>query len=105
MVPFGEIVSVARLGWSALAGLLRFFQRHKRKLTAQEKLQLRNHWKPQFAGYLAKLRLEKLRSDVVIRDMRRMDSYPEIVDSKRISAWFRVGLIDTYERGIMVGLQ
>jgi hypothetical protein len=37
--------------------------------------------------------------------MKRMDSYPQVVESKRISPWFRVNLVDTYERGIMVGLQ
>jgi hypothetical protein len=34
-------------------------------------------------------------------DMKRMDSYPQVVESKRISPWFRVNLVDTYERGIM----
>jgi hypothetical protein len=105
MIEFGGILSLARFGWSVVSGSWRFLHRHKRTLTSQDKLQLRNKWKPQFADYLGKLHLEKLRSDVVIRDIKRMDSYPEIVGRKGISAWFRVDLIDTYERGIMVGLR
>jgi hypothetical protein len=69
MLPFGEIVSLGRLGWSAIFGSWRFLRRHRRSLTSQQKLELRNKWKPQFSAYLAKLNLEKLRSDVVIRDM------------------------------------
>jgi hypothetical protein len=105
MITLAEILSLARIGWSALSGSWRFLHRHERRLTSQDKLKLRNEWKPQFSDYLAKLHREKLRNDVVIRDIRRMDLYPEIQESKGISAWFRVSLIDTYERGIMVGLE
>ena len=46
-----------------------------------------------------------IRRDVIIRDVRRMDKYPEVdSDEKGISAWFRLGLIDTYHRGILVSL-
>lgn len=43
--------------------------------------------------------------DVIIRDARRLDSYPDINDkSKRISPWFKVGFLGLYHRGILVGL-
>jgi hypothetical protein len=37
--------------------------------------------------------------------MKRIDEYPRTDDNaKGISPWFRVGLIDTYEKGVMAGL-
>jgi hypothetical protein len=104
MLSFGDITSLARISWSAASSLWRIVRRHQRNLSAQEKLELRNKWKPQFRQYIAKVTLEELRTDVIIRDMRRMDSYPQIPEGKGISPWFRLSLLDTYGRGIMVGL-
>lgn len=39
-----------------------------------------------------------------MRDMRRVDSYPETNKRRGISPWFRVGLLGTYHRGILLGL-
>lgn len=100
-----EIISLFRLSWDALRGTLRFVQRNKRKLSSAEKLELRNKWKPLFNNHLAELHHKKLTSEVVVRDMKRIDAYPDVSKGRGISSWFRVGLIDTYERGIMVGLR
>jgi hypothetical protein len=105
MITPNDVISYARLAWSAISGVWKFTQRNKRKLTAQQKLELRNKWKPQFKSYLADLRSKGLRTDAIIRDIRRMDTYPNVSKGKGISAWFRVGLTDTYERGVMVGLR
>jgi hypothetical protein len=72
-----------------------------RKLTAQEKLVRHLKWKPLFEAYSAEQRRRNLRLDAIIRD-------PEITDTDRnkgISSWFRVDLIDTYDKGFMAGLQ
>jgi hypothetical protein len=74
----GDIISVLKLGWSGVSRLWKFARRNKRKLTPQQKLELRVKWKPQFADYLTNLFMEQLRGDVIIRDMRRMDTYPDI---------------------------
>ena len=51
-------------------------------------------------------RAKGLRQDVIVRDADRVDVYPDTdPGEKGISAWFRVGLIDTYERGICLGLR
>ena len=34
-----------------------------------------------------------------------LDNYPNTAEKRGISPWFRVGLIDTYEKGIAVGLR
>lgn len=51
-------------------------------------------------------RAEKLRQDVIIRHVDRVDSYPNLdPDEAGISPWFRASLVDTYERGIVLCLQ
>lgn len=50
-------------------------------------------------------RAEKLREDVIIRHVDRVDSYPDSNGKPGISPWFRVGLLDTYERGIVLCLR
>ena len=50
-------------------------------------------------------RAQKLRQDVIVRHVDRVDTYPEIPDGPGISPWFRVGLVDTYEKGIVLCLR
>lgn len=51
-------------------------------------------------------RAMNLRQDVIVRHVDRMDAYPQIDKSDiDISPWFRVALLDTYERGIVLGLR
>lgn len=77
-----------------------------RNLTPEEKIELRQKWKPRFEEEIAKNWRDKLRSDVIVRDVHRMDNYPDIDERARgISPWFRAGLIDLYHRGIVVSLQ
>jgi hypothetical protein len=57
-----------------------------------------------FKEEIQRCRAQKLRKDVVIRHVNRLDSYPDINESPGISPWFKVGLIDTYHKGIKVGL-
>jgi len=104
-IPFlDEAISYGKVGGSIIAAARRWWKARKRRLTPQEKLELRVKWKPQFETWIAEHYREQLRQDCIIRDMKRMDHYPQIAEGKGISSWFRVELIDTYERGIMVGL-
>lgn len=78
----------------------------KSHFTPEEILDLRQKWKPLFEMKIIENQIEKLRKDIVIRDLKRFDSYPNIDDTRKgISPWFRVGLIGTYHKGILVGLQ
>ncbi|MGH9962598.1 MAG: hypothetical protein ACREBC_36700, partial [Pyrinomonadaceae bacterium] len=44
--------------------------------------------------------------DVIVRHVDRVDNYPNIDDQDTgISPWFRVALLDTYERGIVLCLR
>lgn len=72
----------------------------------QERLAIRQKWKPRFEEYLLDRNSKDLRSDTIIRDVKRMDQYPDLDEkAKGISPWFRVGLAGTYHRGIYVGFQ
>lgn len=58
-----------------------------------------------FADAVATTRAEKLRQDAIIRNVDRLDSYPNPDEKERgISPWFRIELVDTYERGIILCL-
>lgn len=77
----------------------------KRKFSPEEKLALRDKWKPLFEEKLLDNYEDGIRRDVIIQDVRRMEKYPETdSNQKGISSWFRLGLIDTYHRGILVAL-
>lgn len=100
-----DVISYGKVAWSLVTHLARWLQRNKRKLTPQEKLDLRLKWKAEFERHLAEQRKEEIKSiEVIIRDVRRMDLYPDVSSGKGISAWFRADLIYTYDHGIMVGL-
>ena len=95
-IPFlDEAISYGKVGGSIIAAARRWWKAKKRRLTPQEKLEQRIKWKPLFEAWVAKHYSEQLRQDCIIRDMKRMDHYPQIAEGKGISSWFRVELIDT----------
>lgn len=71
-----------------------------------EKIALRQKWKPKFEDHIRDNHVRELRSDVVIRDVSRVDHYPDVNEkAKGISPWFRLGLVGVYHRGIYVAFQ
>ena len=94
----GFIYSILKDAWGAL-------RRRRRRLSAAQILELRQKWKPLFEEEIWKTHTQKLRKDVIIRDVKRLDNYPDVDGkAKGISPWFRVGLMATYHKGISVGL-
>lgn len=66
---------------------------------------MRMKWKPEFEEHIRQRQRDKLRSDVIVRDVRRLDEYPKTDDNEKgISPWFRVGLADTYQAGVQLHL-
>jgi hypothetical protein len=106
-VPLLETLPGISLAYRIGRDLLSFALKRSRgrKLTEVQKLELRQKWKPQFDGWLRTQHRDELRTDVIIRDVRRMDDYPEAKEGRGISPWFNVGLLDTYHRGILIGLR
>lgn len=78
----------------------------KAALSNVEIVELRTKWKPVFDEHLALCQRDKLGRDVTVRDIKRLDEYPNIKDeAKGISPWFRAGLVGTNESSILLLLQ
>lgn len=92
------LYSLAKDGIAAL-------RRRKRHLSPSDIVQLRQKWKPTFEARIWETYKNTLRNDVIIRDMKRIDTYPDFDKKKGISPWFRVNLLGTYYRGILVGME
>jgi hypothetical protein len=64
-------------------------------------LQRREKWKREFEEHLPKPNKFGVRCDAIIRDIDRMDLYPNIDEKgKGISPWFKVEIKGLYERGV-----
>lgn len=94
-------------------GLLEFYRRHEgylfkseyKKLTPSELVQHSEKLRKPLHDEILKCRHDKLRKDAVIRHVNRLGEYPDSKNKKKgISAWFKVGLLEMYHEGIMVGL-
>ena len=77
----------------------------RRRLTPEQIIEKRQRWKKEIEERLLDRKRQKLNSDIIVRDMARLNVYPEIEEKRRgVSAWFKAGLIGTYDRGIQLGL-
>jgi len=101
MVEYGLIGA----GYRILKDIISWILNSSRNLNPAEVIELRQKWKKEFEENIWKRRKEGLRTDVIIRDTKRVDNYPDTDDPKGISAWFKVGLMGTYHRGILAGLR
>jgi hypothetical protein len=86
----------------------------KRNLHPEEVIKYRARWKEPFEGKIREIRAADHESDVIIRDIDRLDEYPEtppdhprwqLWRKEGISSWFKAGLMGTYDSGIMAGLR
>jgi hypothetical protein len=76
----------------------------QRSLSNSQIIELRQKWKPLFEKHVWETHRDELTSEIIVRDMRRIDNYPELKKTSGISPWFRAGLVGTYHRGIYAGL-
>jgi hypothetical protein len=68
-----------------------------------EKVKHRETLRKEFEKEFSEIRAKNLRSDVIIRDVDRVDGYPNTSEEETgISAWFRLGMLETYTRGVKV---
>jgi hypothetical protein len=99
-----ELITTSLLYTMAKDGIAAI--RHGRqRLSASEIIARRQKWKPLFQQEIWKTHTDKLRQDAIVRDMKRIDQYPDAEEGKGISPWFRVGLVGIYHRGIYLGLR
>jgi hypothetical protein len=93
------LYGIARDAWAFARG-------RRRILSPSEVIRLRDKWQLIFESKIAERRSKRLRQDVIIRDVKRVDNYPDTAEAEKgISSWFRAGLVGTYHRGIQVGLR
>jgi len=92
--------------YSVAKDFLSYVRGRKRRLTPEQVLERRQKWKKEIEPVLWKRAKDKLAMDVVIRDVKRLDEYPDVTKPNRkgISAWFKAGLTTTYHNGIEVNL-
>jgi hypothetical protein len=103
LVGFVEGIT-ASTAYNVIKDVVGFVYRKIAGHSAAQRLERRAKWKPVFEELILDRRRNNTRSDVIIRDVRRMDRYPDTAKGKGISPWFRVGLVGTYHRGIQVAL-
>lgn len=103
-----ELFTTGLIGpaYNGIKDLYAFARGRRRRLTPVQVLELRQKWKKEVEPILWERSEQKLGMDVIVRDMKRLDEYPDSKDEKpgRISSWFKVGLSSTYHNGIEVNL-
>lgn len=82
----------------------RLFSTEGVERTPSERVRHHEALRVQFREENDRCRAESLRKDVIIRHVNRLDDYPNVKERPGISPWFKVGLLDTYHKGIVVGL-
>jgi hypothetical protein len=90
--------------YSLLKDSVNLILRKQRRLSNSQIIELRQKWKPLFEKHVWEQHRDKLTSEIIVRDMRRIDNYPEAEETRGISPWFRAGVVGTYHRGILAGL-
>lgn len=102
-----EHISVTgiKFWWETLRGFWRFSRRNRRDLSPTKRLELRQKWKQKFEDFFRHSSYEETSTEVIIRNISRIDEYPNNAPPKKgISPWFKVTMVQTYERGFMVCL-
>jgi hypothetical protein len=97
------------IGWLSLAysAIIDFikYRQNKKGLSPEEIVKRRQKWKDEIEEKFQWINDKVGYGEVIIRDVKRNDLYPEIEDKKKgISSCFRVGYFGTYHRGIEIGL-
>lgn len=106
--PYEPYLFVAGFVFAATEAFRRYegrlFKTEGVERTPSERVQHHERLRVLFCEEIERCRAQKLRKDVIIRHVNRLDAYPNVVEQTGISPWFKVGLLDTYHAGIKVGL-
>lgn len=102
-----EYLSFIGVAWDLLKSIFVYFK----PPDPREKLNHRIYIKDKIDKYLYEFNTNRLScedyySDAIIRNIKKIDSYPEIFPNKKgISAWFQVSIVGLYYRGVKVLLR
>lgn len=96
-------VSILKPAAEAVTALWRWLRGRRGGLKPEEIVALRKKWRPVIDERLALAKRDRLGRDVTVKDVRRLDQYPNFDgDTKSISPCFRAGLVGTYDGGIQL---
>jgi hypothetical protein len=99
-------LGLAKPAIEAVGVIFRKFRGRRGALTAEETVAQKYKWKPIIEQWLFECRRDGIGRDVTVRDVKRLDKYPETDENDRgISPWFRSGLVGTYDGGILLLLR
>jgi hypothetical protein len=106
--PFEPYIAATALLFLATEAFRRYegkvFKTEGVERTPAERIRHYDNLRALFKEEISRCRAQHLRKDVIVRHVNRLDSYPNVESGKGISPWFKIGLLDTYHMGIIVGL-
>ncbi|EHH1227697.1 hypothetical protein M2G59_06770 [Vibrio vulnificus] len=70
-----------------------------------EKIKHQEEFRKKLGDYIQNINNEGLRRRVIVRDIDRIESYPEVNEDEGISPWFKVELAQLYHKGVQVFLR
>ena len=99
-----EVSTITAIGVNLIKGAT-WFKRKLKKQSPEEILRKRKKLREELETHLIARNKQGLRKELIIRDVDRMDDYPNISEhEKGISAWFKVGIKGVSYRGLEVFL-
>jgi len=92
--------------YELLKDVLAFILKRLKKPDPVDILEKRKKWRSEFETYFYGKKAGLIYGEAIVRDLSRMDEYPDSVDSKAgLSPWFKVEVKDLYHRGVEVILR
>lgn len=102
----GFELGIFSLLYNAAKDLVSFIFGRFKKIPPEQIIAHRQKMKREFESRLRWIDDNGGYGEAIIRDIRRVDSYPNIDEKdKGISPWFCVGILELYHRGLQVGLK
>ncbi len=97
------MIDLLSLLYDLLKDILRFILKRFKKPNPTELLKQRQILRSEFERHLSKKKTELIFGEAIIRDVSRIDIYPNFNDGKKgISPWFKVEVKGLYHRGLEV---
>lgn len=97
------MMEILTLIFSPLLDLGKWIIKKFKKLDPVLVLKRREEFRKEFENKLSRKNQYGVRCEAIIRDIKRMDSYPDIdTTEKRISPWFKVEVKGLYHKGVEV---
>jgi len=92
--------------YNVLKDVVGFVRKKVKKPDPVAILEQRKKWRSKFEAHLRKGDPSGTVGDAIVRDISRMDLYPDVIERSRgISAWFKVEVKGLYHRGLEMFLR